>query len=108
MTQRADAYISTSPLPYITVLPLSETNIFSIDTLILTAEKMAGSMNTLNVDNVLAHAASALRRDNEGQLSLKTPFEAIALIGHACMKAVDFRLLGLGEEHTIGLREIYL
>ncbi|KAF7122331.1 hypothetical protein CNMCM5793_000288 [Aspergillus hiratsukae] len=61
---------------------------------------MAGSTNTLNSDNVLALAASALRKD-EGQLSLKTPYEAIALIGHACMKAVDFRLLGLGEEHTI-------
>jgi hypothetical protein len=63
---------------------------------------MAGSTNTLNSDNVLALAASALRKE-EGQLSLKNPYEAIALIGHACMKAVDFRLLGLGEEHTIGL-----
>lgn len=69
---------------------------------------MAGSTNTLNSDNVLALAARALRKDNEGQLSLNTPYEAIALIGHACMKAVDFRLLGLGEEHTIGLRENFI
>jgi hypothetical protein len=69
---------------------------------------MTERTNTLNSDNVLALAARALRRDNEGQLSLKTPYEAIALIGHACMKAVDFRLLGLGEEHTIGLRERFI
>jgi hypothetical protein len=34
--------------------------------------------------------------------SLTHPYEAVALIGHACMLAVDFRLIGLGEDHRIG------
>ncbi|KAJ5924560.1 hypothetical protein N7466_008747 [Penicillium verhagenii] len=53
---------------------------------------------SLSRDNVLDVATRALRDD---QPSLKTPYEAIALIGHACMAAVDFRLVGLGEDHNI-------
>jgi hypothetical protein len=34
--------------------------------------------------------------------TLNHPYEAVALIGHACMLAVDFRLIGLGEDHRIG------
>lgn len=59
--------------------------------------------NRLTVDNVVALAVRALRGENDDQLSLNSPYEVIALIGHACMKALDFRLLGLGEEHNIGL-----
>lgn len=54
----------------------------------------------LNPDHVLELAAKALRDE---QASVKTPYEAVALIGHACMVAVDFRLLGLGEDHNIGM-----
>ncbi|KAL8824943.1 MAG: hypothetical protein Q9191_004712 [Dirinaria sp. TL-2023a] len=32
---------------------------------------------------------------------LRDPYDAVALLAHACMIAVDFRLNGLGEEHTI-------
>lgn len=59
---------------------------------------MSGS-NPLGPDNVLKLAAQAL---GSGQPSLQTPYEAVALIGHACMAAVDFRLVGLGEDHNLG------
>lgn len=59
---------------------------------------MAGT-NPLSSDNVLELAVKAL---GSGQASLQTPYEAVALIGHACMAAVDFRLVGLGEEHNLG------
>lgn len=58
------------------------------------------SANPLTPDNVLGLAAKAL---HDEQPSLKTSFEAVALIGHACMTAVDFRLVGLGEDHNIGM-----
>ncbi|CAD6571255.1 MAG: hypothetical protein ASARMPREDX12_004288 [Alectoria sarmentosa] len=32
---------------------------------------------------------------------LKNPYDAIALLSHACMLAVGFRLVGLGEDHKI-------
>lgn len=56
--------------------------------------------NALLPDRVLDIAAKAL---GDGPPSLKTPYEAVALIGHACMAAVGFRLLGLGEDHNLGL-----
>lgn len=56
--------------------------------------------NSLQQDRVLDFAARALR---DGPPSLQTPYEAVALIGHACMTAVDFRLVGLGEDHNLGL-----
>lgn len=34
---------------------------------------------------------------------LKNPYDAIALLSHACMLAVGFRLVGLGEDHKIGM-----
>lgn len=60
---------------------------------------MARTM-ALNPEHVLELAGKALRDE---QPSLKTQYEAVALIGHACMVAVDFRLVGLGEDHNIGL-----
>ena len=35
------------------------------------------------------------------QPHLRNPYDAVALLSHACMLAVGFRLSGLGEEHTI-------
>ena len=32
---------------------------------------------------------------------LQSPYDAIALFGHACMVAVGFQLVGLGEENRI-------
>ena len=63
---------------------------------------MASGTATLAPDNVVDLATRALRGDGN-QLEPKTPYEAIALIGHACMAAVDFRLVGLGEDHNLGL-----
>lgn len=54
---------------------------------------------TLGPENVLDLVIKSL---GEGQPTLKTPFEAVALIGHACMVAVGFRLVGLGEDHNLG------
>lgn len=65
---------------------------------------MASNTDSLSADNIVGIAASALRRDGGDLSSLKNPYEAIALVGHACMIAVGFRLVGLGEEHTLGLQ----
>ncbi|KAJ9204404.1 hypothetical protein DTO021D3_4111 [Paecilomyces variotii] len=51
-------------------------------------------------DRVLDIVAKALTQDGE-QAQLKNAYEAVALIGHACMVAVDFRLIGLGEDHKL-------
>lgn len=64
---------------------------------------MAGNTDSLSPDSVLRLAGNALRRDDGEQSNLKNPYEAVALIGHACMVAVGFRLVGLGEDHVIGL-----
>jgi hypothetical protein len=58
--------------------------------------------DSLQQDNVLNLAARAIQPEGEGQPHLKTSYEAVALIGHACMVAANFRLVGLGEDHTIG------
>jgi hypothetical protein len=58
--------------------------------------------DSLSPDNVVGLAARALRPDDSADFSLNTPYEAVALISHACMVAVGFRLVGLGEGHTIG------
>lgn len=55
--------------------------------------------NLFHQDHILDLAAKAI----SGQPSLKTPYEAVALIGHVCMAAVDFRLVGLGEDHNLGM-----
>lgn len=34
---------------------------------------------------------------------IRDPYDAIALLSHACMLAVGFRLVGLGEDHKIGM-----
>ncbi|KAF7586746.1 hypothetical protein BBP40_008389 [Aspergillus hancockii] len=62
---------------------------------------MSGNSDALRPDYVVELAQNALRGDGNAEFSLKTPYEATALIGHACMLAVNFRLVGLGEEHTI-------
>ncbi|KAB8222466.1 PI31 proteasome regulator N-terminal-domain-containing protein [Aspergillus novoparasiticus] len=62
---------------------------------------MAGNLDVLRAEHVLDLGQKALQGDGSVEYSLKTPYEAVALIGHACMLAVNFRLVGLGEEHTI-------
>ncbi|KAL4803406.1 PI31 proteasome regulator N-terminal-domain-containing protein [Aspergillus unguis] len=62
---------------------------------------MVGNTDALSPDNVVGLAARALRPDDSSDFSLKTPYEAVALIGHASLLAVGFRLVGLGEDHTL-------
>ncbi|KAL2794923.1 PI31 proteasome regulator N-terminal-domain-containing protein [Aspergillus keveii] len=62
---------------------------------------MTGTPDALSSDNVVELAAQALRPDATSDFSLKTPYEAVALIGHACMVAVGFRLVGLSEDDTL-------
>ncbi|OJD16980.1 hypothetical protein AJ78_02914 [Emergomyces pasteurianus Ep9510] len=59
----------------------------------------SGAEQALSSRNILDRAATCLSSDDE--TPLKNPWEAIALIGHACMVAVDFRLIGLEEDHRI-------
>ncbi|KAL4898090.1 PI31 proteasome regulator N-terminal-domain-containing protein [Aspergillus ambiguus] len=62
---------------------------------------MVGNIDALSTSNVTSLAARALRGDDGTETNLQSPYEAVALIGHACMVAMGFRLVGLGEEHTI-------
>lgn len=59
--------------------------------------------DVLSTDSILSLGAQAIRSDGEAPPNLKNPYEAIALVGHACMIAVGFRLVGLGEDHCIGM-----
>lgn len=63
--------------------------------------------DALRQDNILDLAVRAIQSAGDRQPSLKTPYEAVALIGHACMVAVDFRLVGLGEDHNLGMSGIF-
>lgn len=40
--------------------------------------------------------------------ALKSAWDALALLCHACLLSVDFRLIGLGEEHRISRRHSYV
>lgn len=68
---------------------------------------MVGNTDSLSPDNVVGLAAQALRPDASSDFSLNTPYEAVALIGHASLVAVGFRLVGLGEDHTIRMCRRY-
>ncbi|EEH34079.1 hypothetical protein PAAG_05128 [Paracoccidioides lutzii Pb01] len=56
----------------------------------------------LSSQNILDRAAACL---GDAEVPLKNAWEAIALVGHACMSAVDFRLIGLEEDHKIESQE---
>ena len=38
----------------------------------------------------------------EASPQLRDPYDAVAILSHACMIAVGFRLEGLGEDHKLG------
>lgn len=62
------------------------------------------SINTGNVFsamNLSEYMYQSLPKESSPQL--KNPYDAIALLSHACMLAVGFRLVGLGEDHKIGV-----
>ena len=60
----------------------------------------------INVGNIFSalslskYMLSSLPADAKPQL--KTPLDAVALLSHACMLVVGFRLVGLKEDHRIG------
>ena len=56
--------------------------------------------NMLSAKNITELMTSSLPKEPDSQL--RNPYDAIALLVHACMLAVGFRLIGLGEDHKIG------
>lgn len=52
----------------------------------------------MSVSHILDIACRSVSGDNA---DLRSPWEALALIGHACMVADGFTLIGLSEDHLI-------
>ncbi len=61
-------------------------------------------VNALGADSVLDYMVKSLPTPSSDEQTppLKNAFAALALFSHACMLAVGFRLIGLGEDHKIG------
>ena len=57
--------------------------------------------NPLSVPSLTGLMTLSLPISSDPQL--RNPYDAIALLGHACMIAVGFKLVGLGEDHRIGM-----
>ncbi|EHY54001.1 hypothetical protein HRR83_004645 [Exophiala dermatitidis] len=60
--------------------------------------------SALTADSILEHMVKSIPTppsDSPQQRLIKDPFAAVALFAHACMLAVGFRLIGLGEDHKI-------
>jgi len=62
------------------------------------------SSDALSVDSIIHYMNKSLpKSEAEAQSQLlKDSYAAIAIFCHACMLAVGFRLVGLGEDHKIG------
>lgn len=56
--------------------------------------------NPLSSQSLAVFMASSLPTDTPPHL--RDPYDAVALFNHACMIAIGFRLIGLGEDHKIG------
>ena len=65
---------------------------------------MATGQGALSAPNLSNYIASSLPRDAEPQL--RNPADAIAIACHAGMLAVNFRLIGLGEDHHISTSQM--
>ena len=61
---------------------------------------------SISADNVLSakNLSESMYKclPKEPQPQLKNPYDAIALLSHACMLAVGFRLIGLSEDQKLG------
>lgn len=57
--------------------------------------------SALSANSILKYMSQSLPTQDSGQQALKNPYAAVALFAHACMLAVGFRLIGLGEDHRI-------
>jgi hypothetical protein len=58
---------------------------------------MAAPMSALSPQSILNYISKSLPADCPPE----NPYAAIAIFSHACMLAVGFRLIGLGEDHRI-------
>ena len=65
------------------------------------ASSSANRGNVYSSLNLSEYMCSSLPKDASPHL--RNPYDAVALLSHACMLAVGFRLIGLGEDHKIGL-----
>ena len=61
---------------------------------------VANHGNVLSATSITELMASSLPKGSNAEL--RNPYDVIALLCHACMLAVGFRLIGLGEDHKIG------
>ena len=68
----------------------------------MSASTASPTSSALSIDRILALAASSVA-DPPRETYVTNAYEAIALVGHACMTAVGFRLIGLGEDHKLGI-----
>ena len=59
-----------------------------------------GAGNPLGAPSLSTLMAASLPKAGDSKLT--SAYEAIALATHACMIAVGFRLIGLGEDDKIG------
>ena len=58
------------------------------------------AVNPLSAASLIPYMESSLPESSNA--ALRNPYDAIALLSHACMISVGFRLIGLGEDHKIG------
>ncbi|KAJ9501364.1 hypothetical protein LTR99_004586 [Exophiala xenobiotica] len=65
------------------------------------APAAASAMSTDTILDYMVKSLPTSSADNEQTQLVKDPYAAIALFSHACMLAVGFRLIGLGEDHRI-------
>lgn len=56
--------------------------------------------NVFSAKNLSEHMYQSLPKEPQPQLN--NPYDAIALLSHACMLAVGFRLIGLSEDQKLG------
>lgn len=57
--------------------------------------------NPLSADSILSYILKSIPEAQADTPAIKNPYAAIALFTHACMLAVGFKLVGLGEDDKI-------
>ncbi|KAK5085682.1 hypothetical protein LTR05_004970 [Lithohypha guttulata] len=62
---------------------------------------MASNTSALSADSLISYISQSIPADQSDKPSLKNVYSALALLSHACMLAVGFRLVGLGEDDKI-------
>lgn len=63
----------------------------------------AAALSAESILDYMVKSLPAQSADSEQTPLVKDPYAAIALFSHACMLAVGFRLIGLGEDHKLGM-----